>query len=56
MFSREELEVLKDVWEKFKNYTAGEMSTITHNEEGYIRTNMNQVIPYEYAKVLKAIN
>jgi putative zinc finger/helix-turn-helix YgiT family protein len=56
MFSREELEVLKDVWGKFKNYTAGEMSTITHNEEGYIRTNMNQVIPYEYAKVLKAIN
>lgn len=56
MFSREELDVLKDVWEKFKNCTASEMSTISHNEGGYLRTEMNQVIPYDYAKVLKAIN
>jgi putative zinc finger/helix-turn-helix protein, YgiT family len=56
IFSEDELDVLENVSERFRNSSAAEMSTISHNEEGYQKTNLHQVIPYEYAKLLKALN
>lgn len=55
MFSEEELRVLNDVYRKFDGFSATRTSDISHLEDGYVRTQMREVIPYDYAMSLKAV-
>ena len=52
IFSKEELQALFDVGQKFKNWYAGELSGYSHNERAYIETNHRELIPFSYAKEL----
>ncbi len=47
VFSKSELKVLKNVFEKFKNNLSEEVSAISHKLPEYEQTDMYDVIPYE---------
>jgi len=51
--SREELNILQRVNERFKNESATKISAISHKESGYINTEKLQFISYAYAEQLK---
>ncbi|MCC3358949.1 type II TA system antitoxin MqsA family protein [Bacillus sp. REN16] len=53
IFSTEELEVLEDVTQFFKDFSAVEISNYSHEEEGYIKTEDREFISYDFADVLK---
>ena len=52
IFSTSELRILAAVKEKFKDYTAKQISDISHNEMGYQETENAQLISYNYAAQL----
>jgi uncharacterized phage-associated protein len=47
IFSRSEIEILKGIFEKFKELTAEEISEISHKLPEYKETSMYGIIPYE---------
>lgn len=50
IFSNSELEILKEVCEYFRNYSAGEISEMSHKEKGWIECfKEKKLIPYSYA-------
>ena len=51
-FSKEELEILKYVGEKFKFWYAGDLSSYSHSEKAYTNTNHGELISYSYADEL----
>jgi putative zinc finger/helix-turn-helix YgiT family protein len=52
IFSTSELRVLASVKEKFKDFTAKQISDISHNEKGYQETENAQLISFNYAAQL----
>jgi len=50
IFSKGELRTLKTVKEKFKDYTASDISTYSHQEKGYKKTQTGKLISYSYAQ------
>lgn len=48
-----ELDVLNRVYDKFKDYTAKQISDASHKEEGYELTNAGDYISYEYANSIE---
>jgi putative zinc finger/helix-turn-helix YgiT family protein len=53
IFDNSELLVLTSVKDYFKDWTATRISDFSHNEEGYIKTQMGHPISYNYAKNLQ---
>jgi len=49
IFSKEELETLNLVLNKFKNYSSKELCNQTHKEAAYLQTKHNDFISYDYA-------
>ena len=45
-----ELESIREVSNKFKNYTTKEIIEYMHNEKAYLQTIQNELISFEYAK------
>ena len=57
VFSAQELIVLDSIYEQFKNYTAGEISELSHKENAWIKNNEDRkIINYFDAFELKGIN
>jgi len=52
IFSASELRILAAVKEKFKDYTAKQISDTSHNEKGYQETENAHLISYNYASQL----
>jgi putative zinc finger/helix-turn-helix YgiT family protein len=52
IFNPSELKILASVKEKFKSFSAKQISDISHNEKGYQETENAQLIPYSYAEYL----
>jgi len=52
IFSTSELRVLAAVKEKFKDYTAKQISDVSHDEKGYQETENAHLIPYNYSAQL----
>ncbi|MFO8011285.1 MAG: DUF4065 domain-containing protein [Dehalococcoidia bacterium] len=52
VFSPSELRVLAETIEHFDSFTAGRISELSHNEPGYIKTEENAPISYEYSEEL----
>lgn len=52
VFTKEELEILEIVYEKFKGYSAGDIREFSHQEAAWLETPMRKPISYEYAKKL----
>ncbi len=52
-FSASEMEVLKAVHEHFRAMTSKDISSLSHEEEGYLETKEGQAISYNYADKLK---
>lgn len=50
--SKDEIDVLNRVYERFKDFTAKKISDTSHQEKGYIETKDNEYISYEYAQFL----
>ena len=48
--SKEELDVLERIYEKFKNFGSVEISKYSHEENGYSSTKQGEIISYSYAK------
>lgn len=53
VFSQEELEIMQEVKNTFKQDNAEEISGKSHEEIGYIETEMKRLISYDYADHLK---
>lgn len=53
--SLDEINILKQVNERFASVGTGEISDISHKENAYIETQMNEFISYEYADSITAI-
>ncbi|WP_461207602.1 type II TA system antitoxin MqsA family protein [Clostridium sp. DL1XJH146] len=53
MFSDEELNIIDKVINKFANMSCGEMSQISHQENGWINNDIDEIISYDYAEELK---
>lgn len=49
IFSKSELEVLKNVCERFSNSTTNDIVEISHNEAPYKESEILEIIPYELA-------
>lgn len=50
VFSETEKEILREVCERFRNHSAGEISNESHKEKGWIECNEDKaLIPYSYA-------
>lgn len=45
-----ELESIREVTNKFKNYTTKEIVANIHNEKAYLQTMQNELISFKYAK------
>lgn len=52
LFTKEELNSMKLIKDKFKGYPASELSDWSHNFKGYIDTKNGKIIDYKYAKYL----
>lgn len=50
IFSKQEIEVLNKVYDKFKNFGSADISNYSHNEKGYRATKQGDIISYIYAK------
>ena len=53
--SKDELIVVNKVKEYFKDFSDKEISEYSHKEDAYIKTNMNDLISYDYALDIKGI-
>lgn len=53
--SSNELLVINKVKEYFKDFSDQEISDYSHKEDAYIKTNMNELISYDYALDIKGI-
>ena len=49
LFDKDELNILKRVKEKFKNFKSKEIADYSHMEKAYTETNLCSLISYEYA-------
>lgn len=54
-FSDSELKVMLMVMDKFRDFTANQISDLSHKEKGYIDTRTGEMISYEYAEDIKAL-
>lgn len=52
LFTKEELNSLKTIKDKFKGYSASELSDWSHSFKGYINTKNGEMIDYKYAEYL----
>lgn len=52
LFTKEELNSLKTIKDKFKGYSTSELSDWSHSFKGYIDTKNGEIIDYKYAKYL----
>lgn len=52
LFTKEELNSMKLIKDKFKGYSASELSDWSHSFKGYIDTKNGEIIDYKYAKYL----
>lgn len=52
LFSEDEIQVMADVKEKFKDMGAKQISDFSHKEKGYLAVDISSYIPYGYAKDL----
>ena len=50
ILSQEELDVLKRIFVKFKDFGSVDISNYSHNEKGYNDTKQGEIISYSYAK------
>lgn len=48
-FEKDELEILKNVKNKFKNFNSKEIADFSHKEKAFIETNIGDKISYDYA-------
>ncbi len=53
MFSEEEIEIIDKVIEKLKYISCGEISNKSHKENGWIQSEIDELISYDYAEELK---
>lgn len=53
IFSKDELDILNFVLNKFQNYTSNQLCKLTHGEVVYIKTKHNEFMSYEFAKEIK---
>mgnify|MGYP005887589319 FL=1 len=56
LFTKEELNSMKLIKDKFKGYSASELSDWAHSFKGYIDTKNGEIIDYKYAKYLDIDN
>jgi len=56
VFSASELRILALIKEHFKDFSASEISKLSHKEEGYLDTTDGKVISYTYARNLELIS
>lgn len=56
VFSNDEINILKQVLNNFKNYTSKAIEDYSHKEKGYIKTNISDKISYDYAFDIKDLN
>ncbi len=49
LFTDDELDILNEVYSKFKDYTVKDIVEYSHNEKAYNLTNANSKISYDYA-------
>lgn len=52
-YTKEEIQIIDSVINRFKSMTCSSISEESHNEVGWIENNINQIISYEYAEQLK---
>lgn len=52
LFTKEELKSMKLIKDKFKGYSANELSDWSHSFKGYIDTKNGEIIDYKYAEYL----
>lgn len=55
IYSQEEMEVINNVIQKFRNMSCSEISDKSHLEEGWIENDINNIISYDYAEKLKMV-
>lgn len=55
LFKPEELQVLRTVTDKFKDFKSKQIVDYMHQEKAYIETADRQIIPYSLAKELKEL-
>lgn len=53
LFSEEELEILEQVYDQFKEYGSVAISDFSHEEDGWKNTEGREIISYNYADTLK---
>ena len=53
MITDDELNVLKKIYEKFKDFGSVEISNYLHKEKGYCETKQGEIISYIYAKEIE---
>ena len=53
MITDDELNVLKKIYEKFKDFGSVEISNYSHKEKGYCETKQGEIISYIYAKEIE---
>lgn len=53
LFSEEEIEVIQGVAGYFRDFTATKISEFSHEEPGYRKTGMKEIISFDYARELK---
>jgi len=56
LFNEDEIEVLKLVHDKFKNFSSTEITDHSHRERAYIDTNSHEAISYKYADYLEELS
>lgn len=56
VFSASELRILALIKEHFKDFSASEISKLSHKERGYMDTTDGKVISYSYARYLKMMH
>lgn len=49
VFTKEELEVLEQVVQKYGNFNSRKIREVSQEEKGLIETNFSDVIPYHFA-------
>ncbi|MCH5465053.1 type II TA system antitoxin MqsA family protein [Levilactobacillus tujiorum] len=56
LFSKEELVVMHDILERFKNMNATAISALSHKEDAWIDNDNAELISYDYANSLSVLN
>lgn len=53
LFDEDEIQVIEQVIDKFETFSARQISSYSHQEEGYLKTEENDYISYDYADLIK---